>query len=176
VISKPRVGSEQHIPGQFDSVEHFLTYCRGKCLPALFPFTKANGEEVKLRTNEAIDALDQVSKFIGNPSREDIPAMHDGRMIVAHHNVASLTQHLRWNAGLDGDSRPRRGSMPTEPAPIKWPYAAQLWFWRNGGPPLEGEQGSFNDWHRNITRTAPKPFSIPDAGALAKPMPEEVPF
>lgn len=136
-MNRSRDGREPHRPGIFGTFSEFVAHVEAHCdRGARFHVTQANGAEVWVGRDEALDLLDRLRKFMSAPERAISPAHHDGRMIVAHHNVASLTQHLRWESGLDFDSlRERRPDGFERPA-VQWPDAARLWFWANGHAPV----------------------------------------
>lgn len=106
-------------------------YAGANCPPeARFHFTMPDGAVRWLTPDQALDVLAKTRKFLAAPYPADSPALDDGRTEVALFNVASLMQHLRWQCGLDADSRPVR-SKDGAKREIKWTPAAETWFRHN---------------------------------------------
>ncbi|MFA6046500.1 MAG: hypothetical protein WC718_16065 [Phycisphaerales bacterium] len=129
------------------SLDDFLRTAEAKIkYTARFLFTNTNGSEEWISTATACEAVRRLTLFFSSPEHIESMTLNDGRMIVASHNLASLTQHLRWACGLDADSKPHPKSSGYVHPKTHWPLTAQLWFWSNGGPPMERETGTYQHW------------------------------
>lgn len=153
-MKKFEKSAETKRPGTFNTQEDFLAFALNTVdAHARFHFTGRDGRVEWLPTATACEALRRLSKFLSTPEKIDSPTLGDGRMEVAHHNWTSLTQLLRWAAGLDSDSNPRVVARGGEERPEpKWSYAAQMWFWSNGGRPVPGLSGTHSDWMKELDK------------------------
>jgi hypothetical protein len=138
---------------RFETLEDFLRFAEGKIrYDAKFHFTNPNGREEWVSTAIACEAVRRLALFLESPEKASSPTLHDGRVIVASHNHASIVQHLRWECGIDHDGRPKHREEGEELAAIRWPLTAKMWFWSNGGAPLEGMHGTFESWQKSLPK------------------------
>ena len=134
---------------RFKTEEDFIAYVRQIAEETKIPFLDGNGDETFINIGNACSSLAAISRFLSAPERIDCMALHDGRIFVARHNHTNLTQHLRWAAKLDQDSKPRRIDGKVVYA-WNWPRTVLLWFWSNGGKTFPGENGEYSKWAHNL--------------------------
>ena len=141
----------------FKTQDEFLAFARSKITySSRFHFTNANGSEEWISLDDACEAARRIKLFMSAPEKISSMTLHDGRMIVAAHNLASLTQHLRWEAGLDADSKPKPKPEGYVLLPLSWPETASLWFWSNGGKAWDGRPGTYHEWQKKVNREPKK--------------------
>lgn len=148
---RSRESSERRPEARFENLSDFFYHCRNNTRPGvLYHYTLPNGREQWIALDEACELVGKIAKFLAAPDRAPSPTLDDGRQFLAQHNSASLTQHMRWASGLDVDSRPKQQPAGIERPLIKWPLTVQLWFWSNGGPPIERCEGTYAAWFASL--------------------------
>jgi hypothetical protein len=163
-----RSASSPEPRSDFNTQDDFLAFAKNKIqYSTRFHFTNANGSEEWISLDDACEAARRIKLFLSAPEKISSMTLHDGRMIVAAHNHASLTQHLRWAAGLDADSKPKPKPEGYVHPPLKWPETALLWFWSNGGKAWDGRPGTYHEWQKKVNaEPAPGSLMVPQARTM----------